>query len=461
MTDRLYYTDPYSREFDATVEQVDLQNGRALVRLDRTVFYPTTGGQPFDTGMLGGHRVVDVVEDAVGDVVHVVDVTGRPGPSALADAPDRRSLGGGWLDPANITSGPGPLDPALCEAGPKGPALQPGERVHGAIDWARRFDHMQQHTGQHILSAAFDRIFQVRTVSFHLGADASTIDLSRETTPRELAAAEGEANRILWENRPVSIRFVSAEDAAALPLRKGLGGQAGQVGQAGQAGSGPRKPARRATLRLIDVDGFDLSACGGTHVARTGEIGIIAVTAWERFKGGQRLAFQCGHRALAAFGSLRDTAAAGARLLSVPVNEQPAAIERLQAEEKEQRRVLAALQADLASYRAEELAAAAETTARGRLALGAVDADANTLKALAAAIVSRKGFVAVLVSTSRPSLAVVARSADVDVAAHAVLGRLIATFGGKGGGKPDLAQGGGLDAAADAILAEARAAVSA
>jgi alanyl-tRNA synthetase len=393
MTDRLYYTDPYSREFDATIARIDVHDGRTLVRLDRTFFYPTTGGQPFDTGVLGGHRVVDVVDDEQGDVVHVVE-------------------------------------------GPFEKSARPGELVHGAIDWPRRFDHMQQHTGQHVLSAAFDRLFKIRTVSFHLGADLSTIDLAREMTPREIAAAEDEANRIVWEDRPVSIRFVTGEEAALLPLRK--------------------EPVRGGRLRLIDVEGFDLSACGGTHVSRTGEIGVVAVSAWERFKGGQRLEFVCGRRALAHLRLLRDATSAGTKLLSVTPGELPEAIERLQAEGKDRRRAIAALQAEIARYRAAEIADAAQTTARGRLAASALDADANTLKALASSIVSREGFIAALASTSRPALVVVARSAGVDVASQEVLAALITKFGGRGGGKPDLAQGGGLDAPADAILDEVR-----
>src|SRR5207248_1258434 len=205
MTDRLYYTDPYLREFDATVQRVETRGGRALVTLDRTAFYPTSGGQPFDTGTLGDLPIVDVVDDEHdGSVKHVVE-----------NAADVRV----------------------------------GQTVHGVIDWPRRFDHMQQHSGQHVLSAAFDKLFGVRTVSFHLGAAVSTIDLAREMTAAEIAAAETGANRVVWEDRPVSIRFADAEEAARLPLRK--------------------EPARGGVLRLIEVEGFDLSACGGTHVART------------------------------------------------------------------------------------------------------------------------------------------------------------------------------------------------
>ncbi len=411
MTDRLYYNDPHLQAFDATVRRVDRRDDRLRVTLDRTAFYPTSGGQPFDTGLLGPFRVVDVIDEEDGSISHVVE--------PAAENPESRV-----------------------------PNPEPGQVLRGAIDWPRRFDHMQQHTGQHVLSAACSRLFDVRTVSFHLGAAISTIDLAREMTPAEIAAAENEANRVVWEDRPVAIRFATAEEAARLPLRK--------------------EPVRGGTLRLIDIEQFDLSACGGTHVARTGGIGVIAVAGWERFKGGQRIEFVCGGRALNAFRSLRDAVGAGVRLLSVLPEELPGSIERLQAELKEQKRATIALQNDLARYRAEEIAASAEpvrlrpdTPADYRLVARAVDADANGLKALAAAVTAAPGFVVVLVSTSTPALAVVARSRDVDVSAQKVLATLIATFGGRGGGRPEAAQGGGLAAEPDAILRAARAAIAA
>jgi len=402
MTDRLYYADAYCREFSAAVTRVDRRDGRAIVVLDRTAFYPTSGGQPFDTGTLEGGsespalHVVDVLDEDDGSVAHVLD---------------------------EHTAG-----------------VTVGQAVHGAIDWPRRFDHMQQHTGQHVLSAAADRLFGARTVSFHLGRDASTIDLSRELSRDEIAAAETEANRVVWENRNVSIRYATAQDAAKLPLRK--------------------ESQREGTLRLIDIDGFDLSACGGTHVARTGAIGVIATGSVERFKGGQRIEFFCGGRALDRFRSTRDTLAGAVRLLSVLPGDLPGAIERLMAEAREQQRVLTALRQDLASYRAREMADAAEPGAVGRLVLRAVDGDANVLRSLASAIVSRPGFVVVLVSSVRPALVVVARSADSSLSANDVIKGLTAEFGGRGGGKPELAQAGGLDGSPDDILAAARRAVS-
>jgi alanyl-tRNA synthetase len=392
---RLYYTDPIRLAFEARVQGCApapaSHPGAWAVRLSESAFYPTTGGQPFDTGRLGEARVTDVFEDEAGEVVHVVD---RP--------------------------------------------LEPGAVVAGEVDRARRLDHRQQHSGQHVLSAAFVRTAKVATVSFHLGATVSTIDLAREVTPAEIAAAEDAANAVIQEDRPVTIRFVSGEEAAALPLRK--------------------EPKRTGELRLIDIADWDLSACGGTHVGHTGEIGPIAVRGWERFKGGTRVEFVCGARTLASFRELRDTVAASSRLLSVLPAELPAAIGRLQEEARDLRRAQRDLQGELAGLRAVAMADAAETVGSRRAVLAAIaNADAGALKGLAAAIVARPGLVVVLVSDATPVLAVVARSADVDLDAAALFKALSARFGGKGGGRPDFAQGGGLNGAPAGILEAARA----
>ena len=396
MTERIYYTEPYATEFDAAVVSVEPaagDAGRKAVVLDRTAFYPTSGGQPFDTGALGKARVVDVVDDDSGRILHIVE--------------------------GEIAAGP----------------------VHGAIDWQRRFEHMQQHTGQHVLSAAFDRVLGARTVSFHLGTTASTIDLSREVSSAEIARAEAEANRIVWQDRPVTIRFADAEEAATMPLRK--------------------ESKREGVLRLIEIEDFDVSACGGTHVARTGGIGIIAVSAAERFKGGTRLEFLCGGRALAGFHALGDSVAASVRHLSVLPAELPAAIERQQAEARELRRQLKDLQQKLATHEAAALAGAAESIGPIRAVVAALDGwDANGLKTIAAAIAARPGHLAVLLSATAPAAIVVARAADVGRDSAAILRQMVASFGGKGGGRPELAQGGGLTGETPALLAAARAAIS-
>ncbi|MFI5178007.1 MAG: DHHA1 domain-containing protein [Vicinamibacterales bacterium] len=375
--------------FDAIVLSSETHDGHPVVVLDQTAFYPTSGGQPYDTGRLGGVRVLDVVDREDGTIAHVTD--------------------GG---------------------------LPAGTTVHGDIDWPRRFDHMQQHTGQHLLSAAFDREHHVRTTSFHLGADGSTIDLAREVSPEEIRQAEDLANQIVWEDRPVGIRFATEEEASRLPLRK--------------------EPTRTGPLRLIDISGFDLSACGGTHVPRTGMIGIIAVTAWERFKGATRLTFACGGRALTSHRALRDVVSAATRALSIPAAELAPALERLRAESRDQSRALRQLQEEVAAHRAASLRATAETIGPVRGVLSTVAGwDAAALKTLAVAIVSDAGLVAVLVGDGRPVPVVIARSADVSVDASAWMRRAAAELGGRGGGRPELAQG-GLDATADQVLAFAR-----
>ena len=389
MTARIYYTEPSCRTFDAVVVSTLDYEGRPGVILDRTAFYPTSGGQPYDTGRLGTARVLETL-DLDGDVVH------------LLSAP-----------------------------------IAEGERVRGDIDWMRRFDHMQQHTGQHLLSAAFDRLCGNRTVSFHMGAEASTIDLEREASPDDVDRAVDAANAVVWENRPVSIRFVSSAEASRLPLRK--------------------EPAREGVLRLIEIADFDLSACGGTHVDSTAAIGVIGVLGVERFRGASRLSFVCGGRVLQALHLHRDVVAASVRVLSVVPRELPAAIERLQLEGKALRRTIARQQEALAVHEAARLIAGAPDTAAGRVIVERIEGwDAAGLKTIASAITAQATSAVVLLSSPSPAAVVVARSPGVTIDAARVLQELLAQFGGRGGGKPDLAQGGGLVGDAAQILAAAR-----
>jgi alanyl-tRNA synthetase len=389
MTDRIYYTEPSCRSFDATVLEVDLRDDRTLVVLDRTAFYPTSGGQPSDTGRLGPVDVLDTIDE--GD--HIVHVVSAP--------------------------------------------LTVGAAVHGEIDWSRRFDHMQQHTGQHVLSGAFEALFDNRTVGFHMGAEVSTIDLLREMASADIERAVDEANRIVWEDREVSIRFVSATEAARLPLRK--------------------EPVREGTLRLIEIRDFDLSACGGTHVHRTGAIGMIAVTGSERLRGGTRLTFVCGARAARAFRSHRDAVMGASRVLSVLPHELPGAVERTQAEAKDLRKRASRLQALLAEHEAARLLAGAMAEGDRRIVVEALEGwDAGGLKSIAGALATHGGVAAALVSASSPAAIAVARSQDLAVDAGNVLRALLDRFGGKGGGRPDLAQGAGLRGNIVEILAAAR-----
>ncbi|TAK14396.1 MAG: alanyl-tRNA editing protein [Acidobacteria bacterium] len=389
---RLYYEDSFLLSFDATVTASAMVDGAAHVRLEATAFYPTSGGQPHDVGTLNERAVIDVIDDeATGDVVHVMSGA---------------------------------------------PAFAVGDKVHGEIDRVRRVDHMQQHTGQHVLSAAFDRLFGVRTVSFHMGTASSTIDLAREVSAAEIERAALEANRVVWDDRSVVIRYATEAEAAAMPLRK--------------------ESQRSGVLRLVEVPDFDLSACGGTHVARTGMIGIIVVSGAERFKGGTRLSFLCGGRALSGYNALRDVTTAVSRGLSIGVAELPDAVARMAAEIKDQKRQVKQLQEEVTARLAGELR---ETAVAGRVGRVVVRDQpgwhAAAIKFLASAVVSVPGFIVVLTGEGSPVPVVVARSADVSFDAGAWMKDATAAMGGRGGGRPEMAQG-GLAAGTSDILARAK-----
>ncbi len=394
-TERLYYNDSLLTEFESTVTGTRDHEGRAAVTLDRTAFYPTSGGQPFDIGTLGSAAVVDVVDDEeTGEILHVLD---RP--------------------------------------------LERGVTVTGKIDRSRRLDHMQQHTGQHILSAAFEKLHQARTVSFHLGAETSTIDLDREVNAAAVAHAERLANEIVWDDRPIGIRYATEDEAALLPLRK--------------------EPKRTGTLRLVDIPECDLSACGGTHVPRTGVIGLIGIIGTERFKGGLRVSFVCGGRALARFGRMRMALDESIRRISVHPDELPAAIERLQEDHKALRQTLRAQQEKLAGSEAAGLKSRGETVDGITLVVEhAAGWDATGVKLLASSLTATPGVTAGIIGDGNPAPLAIARSEDGRIDASAVLRQVIAELGGKGGGKPGMAQG-AISAPPGAILESLRKALRA
>ena len=390
-SERLYYDDSYLVEFDAVVRDVQQQNDRWKVVLDRTAFYPTSGGQPFDLGTIGEANVLDVFDQEDGTIGHLIDRE-----------------------------------------------LEKNSRVRGRVDWKRRFDHMQQHTGQHLLSAAFEREAGARTVSFHLGTIASTIDLDKELSADQIARVEEATNSVLWEDREICVKCVTAAEAAKLPLRK--------------------DPAREGELRIIEIDAYDLSACGGTHVKSTGAIGVIAVTGFERFKGGLRVEFVCGRRALAQLHSLKSSVSGSVRLLSVLPDELPSAIEKLQTAGRSQQKVQEGLYERLATHEAQSLASSAERIGAVNVVMAAVPGwDANGLKKLASSIAARPSTVAVLLTSESPALAAVCRSQDLSIDSGVVLQNLIDQFGGRGGGKGAMAQGGGLSGEPGAIFSAVRA----
>ena len=381
MTERLYYHDSFLYDFDARVVESFTRDGKQAIVLDRTAFYPTSGGQVHDLGLLA----------ADGKQIAITDV---------ADEEDGRIL--------HFTAEP----------------LAAGATVHGTIDSARRLDHIQQHSGQHVLSAAFIQLFNMPTVSFHMGEESCTIDL--ETSSLTIAQAEKVellANRVIAEDRPVSIRFVPLEEVRQLGLRK-------------------LPPKQTGDLRLIDITNFDLTACGGTHVRATGQIGSILLRKIEKVKQGMRVEFVCGLRAVAT--ARRDYSALteAAAVYSSHIYDVPEQIRKSLAETKLAGKAQHKLLEELAELHAEHLLAQASGSPRVITQLFA-ERDAIFIKLLAQKLTAGKSDVVALLASGagQPTL-VFAQSPGQKFNMGQLMKDAMAQLGGRGGGSADLAQGG-------------------
>jgi alanyl-tRNA synthetase len=386
MTDRLYYQDSYLTEFRARV--VEASPDQKRIYLDRTAFYPTSGGQPFDTGQLGGRNVIEVADE--GDRI------------------------------AHILSDP----------------LKQAE-VDGRIDLSRRFDHMQQHTGQHLLSAVLLEMFNAPTVSFHLGAESCTIDVARTLEAQQLREAERRANQIVFENRPVTVSFQQSSEELGL-----------------------RKPTEReGEVRIISIQGLDRSACGGTHVRATGEIGPILLRKLDRVRGNLRVEFLCGGRAVARaradFEALSDIA----RVFSSPLDETPALVDAQREKLQEADRTRRRLATELAQASGRALYAETSPGPGGiRRVLRRVESITEESRAEAQSFTSA-GPAIFLALTENPPSVLLAASKDSGVHAGDLLKRVLTEAGGRGGGSAVLAQGSvpskeALDQLAGALLTE-------
>jgi len=376
-TERLYYTDCYVREFQARVVRTSPDAKGARVFLDRTAFYPETGGQPADHGTLAGIPVLEVVDEGE-EVAHV-----------LAHRPA-------------------------------------SEEVQGVIDWTRRFGHMQQHTGQHVLSAAFERTGGYKTVSFHLGADASTIDLDSDRVGEtQIEKAAELANQIVFENRPVQISFRASAEAQEMELRK--------------------PTFREGDIRLVEVQGFDLSACGGTHVSQTGAIGLISIRKVDRAKGLTRVGFLCGGRALRRARQDFEILSEAARLFSTGLDNVPELVAKQAQELREAARLRDKLAADLAELEAVQLWQRAPERGGVRVVRRVFEAEeGKKAKMMAHAVAKRASAIALLGVKGLPTALFFSQSAGGRLDMAEVLKQTLAKFGGKGGGTRDFAQGGGL-----------------
>ncbi len=382
MTIRIYYENSYLTEFTGVVRERRKVGENTALILDQTAFYPTSGGQPNDTGTLGSARVVAVEEDATGDILHLID--GTP----------------------------------------------PAGSLLGRIDWERRFDHMQQHTGQHILSQSYIRVAGADTVGFHLGKEASTIDIAlSHPNPALSAEVEDLANQIVFENRPVNVLSVDRARLSDLGVRK--------------------ESDREGTIRVVDVEGFDRSPCGGTHVRRTGEIGMIAVTGCEHYKGGTRIEFVCGWRALRRLRNDNELLKELGRLYSSHPTDLPRLTERLLQERTTLSRESARLQEQILDLEAQDLVNRADKTPRAIIVCARFPGRSlDTVKILAQKVVARPGTIAVMAAVQDTAQLVVARNPESAGDCAAAIRQAAVRLGGKGGGKPEMAQAGGIAAAA-------------
>jgi alanyl-tRNA synthetase len=383
-TVRLYYRDSFLYDFQANVLEAEERDGKTLVVLDRTAFYPTSGGQVHDVGILafGEGRasrilVVDVAEGEDGSIRH-------------------------------FTSHPVPQ----------------GTSVYASIDAPRRLDHMQQHTGQHILSAAFVRLFDIPTVSFHMGAESCTIDLETSSlSAAQVESAERLANEIITEDRAVRIRFAALERARKLGVRKLPAKQTGE-------------------LRLIDITDFDLTACGGTHASSTGQVGSILLRKVEKVKQGMRVEFVCGQRAVKTVRKDYATLVEAAGLYSAHIHDVPQQIQRSLEETKAAGKAQHKLLEEIAELQAEKLLAGNNGSPRTVVAVFP-ERDAVFIKMLALKLTAGKsGVVALLASGTEQLTLVFVQSPGQKTNMGQLMKEVMTQLGGRGGGAADLAQGG-------------------
>jgi alanyl-tRNA synthetase len=392
MTERLYYHDSSLHEFTARIQKHFEHDGRTAIVLDKTAFYPTSGGQLFDTGSLETDgralTVVEVSEDENGEILHFI---------------------------------------AKPESG-----FNTGTQVNGSIDAGRRREHMQQHSGQHVLSAAFVELFQVATVSFHMGAESCTIDLGAPKLSRaQLEKAEELANRVVTDDRPVEVRFATADQARQMGVRKL-----------------PPFETEGGKFRLVDIQNFDLTACGGTHVSRTGQIGAILLRKVEKVKQGMRVEFVCGARAVQT--SRRDHAALteAAGVYSTHIWEVPQQIRRTLDDAKTASKRQQALLEELAELLAAQLVSQAQPQSGRKIIVQVMaDRDAAFAKLLAQKIAKHENAVALLASTAAEPTLVFAQSPGLPFNMGALMKQAVTELGGRGGGGRDFAQGGADDGA--------------
>ncbi|MFY3791255.1 alanyl-tRNA editing protein [Ureibacillus sp. MALMAid1270] len=378
MKDLYYYQDSMIREFKANVERSGVEeDGRPYVVLSNTAFYPTGGGQPHDTGVINGVRVIDV-EKVKNEIRHYLEG-----------------------DSVTLT----------------------GE-VTGILDWDRRFDHMQQHCGQHILSATFVELFDFATVSFHLGSEIVTIDLNTDSvTEEQLALVEKRANEIILENRPIETKWITKEELSEYPLRKDV--------------------SVEEDIRLVIIPNYDYNGCGGTHPTSTGQVSLLKIMGIEKMKKNIRVSFVCGNRVLKQLAMRKRVLSEVARNLSVPEEEAAVALQKVMKDAKSTEKSLGEAQDALLVFEAKELVN--NSRENNIVAVNFENRTVQTLQKLGRAIVAdNQDVVALLVSENEGKLQfVAAKGANLGLNMKEVSTKVLPLINGKGGGNDALVQGGG------------------
>lgn len=382
-SNRLYYQNAYTTRFEAAIVERVRQDEQTAVILDNSYFYPTSGGQPFDIGTLNN--------------IPVYNVTIREKDEAVLH----------WLDTKELWQ----------------------DTVTGQVNWARRFDHMQQHSGQHILSQAFIQIAQAETVGFHLSDNSVTIDLgTNKLEPNQVEEAEFLANQIIWQNRPIHFRSVTFEQAQKLPLRK-------------------IPPMRSGKLRLIEIDKFDLTACGGTHVRQTGEIGMIKIVKLERQNNQLRVEFCCGQRALHNYRLKNSIVNQLASELTTGNDDIVETVLRFKNEIKESRRLLKKQQGQLLYFEAQGMLATGKKVGKTAVisrVFAAEESDPGQLRVLGNHLIKNENVIVLLGLAGEKSQLLFCRSKDAPGEMNQLLKPALQILGSAaGGGSAIMAQGGG------------------
>lgn len=375
MTDKLYYESAFIREWETKVSRIEEKADGLYLVLEQTAFYPHGGGQPCDTGTISGIPVLDVILEE-GEVFHRME------------------------------------------------CLPGGAEVSCRLDWERRFDHMQQHSGQHLLSAVFRELCGAMTLSFHLGTDYATIDIElTELSPARMLEVEAEVNRQIHLNRSITSYFVSGEELARLPLVK--------------------QPTVTENIRIVEIEGIEYNACGGTHVPSTGAIGMIKLLRADKQKGNIRVTFKCGGRALAEFNdNVRILGALSAKF-NTGKDEIMDRIEKMEQEQKQLLAELTALKEQNDDYAASELLAAQGHGSR-IIAQTYEQKSLKDLQSLAAKLTALTDLPVLLLSAAENKL-VFAQSGNAGLSCGAFFKEHLGGFGGKGGGSDKLAQAGFTD----------------